>query len=208
MSDNINIATYEYKKDELSGTRYVEVSDTLNVDENVISREGLFKGFAYHVPTPKTLAGALQVFGGDEGAMIDALARTINNMVYIRAIAKLRNKLTQDQGKDEKVKVWQARHKDEIESLKKTDPVLFSIEDALNFRPGERELTPAGLVRQIGKAMTEATKLMSSGKLAEATKAFAKVEELTKRFQAINEQLQAQAAALDGEGGDETDGGN
>lgn len=187
------MSNYTYEKDPISGVRTVNVSEHLAVEESVITREGLFKGFVYHVPSPKTLNGALQLFGGDEGSLLDALARVLSQMVYARAMSKLRSKVVADQREDETVKAWLERHSDDIESLKLTDPILIGVEDAVNFKPGERELTPSGIIRALGKAQTLATKLLGEGKIADAMQQFTRIQELTAQLTAITDQLRKQS---------------
>jgi len=187
------MSNYTYEKDPISGVRTVNVSEHLAVEESVITREGLFKGFVYHVPSPKTLNGALQLFGGDEGSLLDALARVLSQMVYARAMSKLRSKVVADQREDETVKAWLERHSDDIESLKLTDPILIGVEDAVNFKPGERELTPSGIIRALGKAQTFATKLLGEGKIADAMQQFTRIQELTAQLTAITDQLRKQS---------------
>lgn len=195
MSNN----TYNYEKDPVSGQRSVTINDNLKVVESVITREGLFKGFTYHQPRATTLAGALALFGNDEQALLEGLDRVFSQMAYARAMSRLRSRLPQDQREDETVRQWLERHADEVESLKLSDPILLSVEDAATFKPGERELTPAGIVRALGKAQALAMKLIGEGKISEATEQFAIVASLTEKFSAAMELLKKQAEVVDAE---------
>lgn len=187
--------SYEYSKDATTGQRNVSINDNLQVNEIVVDREGPLKGFVYHVPVPKNVAGALAIFGGDEAAMLDALSSKVQAMVYVRAANKLRAILTADQKENESIRNWMDRHSAEIEAARLSSPVLFSVDDAVQFRPGERELTPAGLVRLLGKTQVEAQKALSEGNMALAIEKFEAVKAIVERITAYTEALKKQAEA-------------
>jgi hypothetical protein len=189
---------YSYEKDPVSGTRFVSINNNLRVTEEVITREGILKGFVYHTPDPQNISGAMSVFNNDENALLDAVRGRLGQMVYARMLSRLRSKLPQDQGEKESTKDWMKRHSQVIESLKLTDPVVFSIEDAETFRPGERELTPSGILRSINKLQTEGARLLNEGKIQDAVKVFDQVKVYLEKFsqytddamKAANEQLE------------------
>lgn len=185
--------SHEYQKDATTGQRFVNVNDNLQISEVVVDREGPLKGFVYHVPIPKNVAGALAIFGGDEAAMLDALSSKVQAMVYVRAANKLRGLLPPDQKEGESVRNWMDRHVTEIEDVKLNNPVLFSVEDAQAFKPGERELTPAGLVRLLGKTQIEAQKALGEGRMADAISKFEQVKEIVERITAYTDALKKQA---------------
>jgi hypothetical protein len=183
----------DYQKDAVSGQRFVTVSDNLQVNEVVVDRFGPLKGFVYHTPIPKNVAGALAIFGGDEGAMLDALASKVQAMVYVRVANKLKTLLPQDQKEGETTRTWLDRHVAEIEAIKLENPVLFGIEDAQTFKPGERELTPAGLIRLLGKTQQAASKDLAEGRMEDAVKKFSEIAEIMQRINAYTELLRKQA---------------
>lgn len=201
--ENVNFSNAQYATDPGSDSRFVAVNDNLRIDEVVMGRDGLLKGFVYHAPHALTLAGALAICRNDEALFLDIFNSKVANMCYARAGSRLRNRLPQDIGEGEKVKSWLNRHKDDIEEQKLSDPVLFSLEDAYTFAPGERELTPAGILRQINKLTVEANKLLAAGKAADAVAKFGEVSTLLERFKAATAAAAAAAEAGIDEGASE-----
>lgn len=168
------------------GSRYVEiVPSKLNVTEQRITREkSRFKGFVYHSPEYTDLELALKIVGSD--LMLYALNAFVQRAIYTRVQNTLNADLPEDPAKQNEV----------ITRLLQQNPDRFSIQDALDFKYGEREVTPTSVSRQITKKMMEASKLMSEGKMSEASAIYTQVSEL---MQIFNEALAAKMRDVEAE---------
>lgn len=72
------------------------------------------------------------------------------------------------------------KNKIELEYLQDNRPMLFTPDEALDYVPNERELTPSALSRKIGK-------LMAEGQLDEAMKLLSKLNDTIARMKELQE---------------------
>lgn len=176
---------FTYKEDPIEKIRYVEVSDSVRVDEVVVSREGPFKGLIIHNIRLANTGAAVEKYS--EETTVGLINTRLGNLQYIKAINRLKAKLSEDKNS------WPQ----EVARLTETNKVIFSIEDALEFVPGERELTLKQLGLLVNKANKDAYDQMNSGDVVKAKETMELAFQLMERMQKMNLDRLAQIQAAE-----------
>jgi len=156
MSEENNNGTPEYLVDETSGEKYIQLEDGLRIYRAGFT--GAMKGLEYHYPQFSTstsdeateeeknkeaaaaLAGAIKKYGADK------ILYLFNTALGNNVATKIRN------SRIPLVKDDDEENKRIIANLVTKDPLRFSVEDAVNFQPGEREISYAGWLNKAKEA--------------------------------------------------------
>lgn len=156
-----------------AGEVYYQVAEGFRVVEVPITNDKSdWKGLVYHRPEAETVGAAIEKYG--EGEVLEMINNRLSLMAYQRAVNKTKQKFGDDDAKNAQL----------LESLRQTAPVIFTVDDAANLKPGERSSSTGSIIRQLGKITKEALELQSKGDLAGAMEKFKAINELQQRFSA------------------------
>lgn len=181
------VSNYMYQEDPSTKQRFVVVDDGYKVVEELITREGsLLKGFTWHRQEFDSASKAIEILGDE--TVRDIINDRVAQLTYIRAVGGVKGQLT---GDDE------AAWKVQLENLFPTDKNIFSVEQAMQFKPGERELSPKRLSKLIATAFSNYRKLLQSGKREEAKKELDLFNSLMEKMASAAEAAEKQYAAAE-----------
>lgn len=176
----VDFSTLELKKDAQANERYYQPSEHLKVVECVITRDkSPLKGATYFRLEFLTLGTALAFFGDD--VVLDLVNSRVSGAVYSRAAASINNKIRAKK-EGESDKDYNEFCRAESARLVALNPVLVSPEDAYNFQPGDRELTPKTIISKIAKLTKAGLEFFQSGKITEGQDTFEQVKQLNIRL--------------------------
>lgn len=181
-NETTNTVALEVKKNE-AGETYYEVSQGVRIVEvQITNTKSDFSGVTYHRPEFETTGAAIEKYG--EEAVLDMINSKLALLAYQRTINKIKGQFGDNDAANAAI----------LANIKATSPVVFSVQDAAELKPGERASSPAGLLRQIAKLQKESLELNSQGKPNEAIAKLQQMSQIMERFQAA---LASQAASLE-----------
>ena len=198
----VDFSKLELQRDPVANERFVLVEDDkLKLVEAQINREkSEYKGVTYFRPEYKDIGYALARLGAD--TVLDLLNAKLAAQVSLRVGARIEADIAErvlpDPTKNivgESEEAYNARRKAKIAEIILKNPVVFSIEDAYNYVPGERELSMAGIVRKIGKLMAAGTAYFAQGKHADGIACFDEVKGLNERLTVLMQKARDEATA-------------
>lgn len=175
----INGTEYEVKRG--PDSCYVEINDQLRLVRSVVSGEDSpLNGAVSWRAEYATIGGYIERFGED--VVLSSLQANVAQRVYAKAVNRLKALPGAPKGDAAKLKKFLSERITE-------DPVIFTPEDALEFKLGEREASPAALTRQFAKLMKEATEATGRGDYEAARTAFENSTRIMEKLRKLQDEL-------------------
>jgi len=179
----MNTDTPVYIKDPTTQDEYIRIDEQLRVVKCVVSRDGSnLKGAVYHIPQYDSLDAVLEKFGSD--VVLDS----INAIIAQRMWQKTANKVKPETADPVQIQ----KH---YENLLAADPVIGSVQDAVDFKLGQRDLSLSALGRAVPKAIKALTEATMSGDVTKIAEATAALNDILAKFQRASQEATKLAQA-------------
>lgn len=201
---NADFSQLSLKKEPTQNSQFYEIVSEdgnlqLNVTQETISREkSEYKGFVYHVPQFNNIT-TLLTFLGEEQVLGLANAK-IATMVATRATNRIDREVSDKIG-DRKEKEgetedqYSLRRLNAIKERLLSNPIAFTATEAVNYIPGERELSLPSLLAKINKLNKTAQEYLKANELSRAMELFDSIKSLMSVMNEMVEKARVTAGA-------------
>lgn len=194
----LDFSSIELKKEPTSNSRFFQIESEdgnlkLRVVESVITREkSEYKGFTYFVPQFDTIGTVLAFLGED--TVLDLVNAKLATLVATRATNRIDREVG-DKKEGETDEAYNTRRSRTIGERLLRDAIAFTPSDAVQFVPGERELSLSSLLAKINKLNKLASEKLAANDTPAALEIYASIAKLHAMAKELIEKLREQAAA-------------
>ena len=174
MSENTNTAVAEnvYIKDVSTGQEYIK-KEGFKILKNLITKEkSPIKGCHWHSIEVETPGVAIERYG--EGTVTDLINQGLRARTYTKIVNGIKSELPAE--KSEHAAYWKkvCQH-----------PELFGVEDALSYKPGERDQSPVMLGKKLTELFTANAEAARARDLEKMNQISAQINEVMAKIQAL-----------------------